>query len=83
MAAAVAAAIHTDPTLAGSGVTAQVQGGQIAVTGTLTSFVLDDPGLLPFPIAVPGLEPLARLLAAAALALAVAPVLRRRADPRV
>ena len=79
VAAALAAAIQAEPTLAAGGVTAVVMGGQIAVTGAVTSFVLDDPGLGPAPIPVPSLSPLGRLLAAAALALMAAPILRRRA----
>ena len=49
VAAALAAAIEANPTLAANGVTAVARGGQLAVTGSLTSFILDDPGLFVSP----------------------------------
>jgi len=82
VAAALAAAIEAHPTLAAAGVVAEAQGSQIAVTGSVSGFTLDDPGLSqqPFsPVPVPSLSPSGRLLAASALALFAALCLRRRA----
>jgi cysteine-rich repeat protein len=79
VAAALAAAIEADPTLAAAGIVAEVQGGMIGVTGSVSGFTLSDPGLSQQPpIPVPGLSPGGGLLAAAALTLFAALSLRRR-----
>jgi cysteine-rich repeat protein len=72
VAAALAAAIQANGTLAAAGVTAAAMGGQLAVGGDVTTFVLADSGLLHAPIPVPSLSPTGRLLAAAVLALLAA-----------
>ena len=70
VAAALAAAIEANPTLAAAGIVAEVQGGQIAVTGSVSGFTLSDPGLSQqAPPAVPALSRSGSLLAAIALAL--------------
>jgi phage tail sheath gpL-like len=44
-AAAVAAEINADPTLAGMGVTATASGNQVTTNGTVDSHTINDPGL--------------------------------------
>jgi cysteine-rich repeat protein len=80
VAAALAAAIEADPTLAAAGVVAEVQGEKIGVTGSVSGFTLADPGLSQNPpIPVPALSPAGGLLAAGSLMLCAALALRRRA----
>jgi cysteine-rich repeat protein len=70
VAAALAAAIEANPTLAAAGIVAEAQNGQIAVTGSVSGFTLADPGLHSQPpIPVPALSPAGSVLAAIALAL--------------
>jgi len=85
VAAALAAAIEANPTLAAAGIAAAVQNGQIAVTGNVSGFTLADSGLsqqpLP-PVAVPSLSPAGHLLAATMLAIFAALSLCRRTRGR-
>jgi cysteine-rich repeat protein len=80
VAAALAAAIEADPTLAAEGIVAEVQGEKIAVTGSVSGFTLADPGLSQQPpIPVPSLSPAGSLFAIAGLTFFAALSLRRRA----
>jgi hypothetical protein len=78
VAAALAAAIQANGTLAAAGVTAVALNGQLAVTGNVTAFVLADAGLLHAPIPVPNLSPVGSGLLVSVLALFAAWRLRRR-----
>ncbi len=65
VAAAVAAAIAADPTLAAAGTSATADGATIGISGELTLFLVDDPGLGPGgPVPVPSLGGLGATLTA-------------------
>jgi cysteine-rich repeat protein len=68
VAAAIAAAIHADPTLSATGVTAFAQGNRLVTTGTIESTVSADPGIyFGTPAEVPGLTFWGLLLASGLL----------------
>jgi len=79
VAAAVAAQINGDPTLAGMGVTATVSGNEVTTNGTFDNSMVNDPGLTQGSPPPPGIPTLSRgggLLLAGFLV--VAAFLRRR-----
>jgi cysteine-rich repeat protein len=75
VAAAIAAAIEADPTLAAAGVTAYASGPTVISTGTFDAVVINDPGLA-VPAAIPAVAPWG--LFAIGSALAGAALWRRR-----
>ncbi len=81
VAAAVAAAINADATLALAGITASGTGGQVSTNGSVTSSTLNDPGLThgPPPPAIPILSAWAyAMLAALVISAASLSAARRR-----